>query len=472
LLAVSAQSELAVLSEGMGSRPSNTDHQETGTLARVPLEGGSPRELLPAAEAAEWSSRGQLAIVKRVGNKSQLEYPVGKILYETSGWIANPRFSPSGDAIAFLDHPSVPDDRGTVAIVDLNGNKRTLSGFWESMRGLAWHPGGDEVWFAAARSGVARALYAVNLNGQERQVLSVPGGLSLDDISRDGRVLLSRDNERIGIKFIGTGDKEPRELSWKDWSSVMDISPDGKQILFGEEGENSGLSYQVGLRKTDGTAPVILGSGAAQSLSPDGKWALSIMPAPDNQIVILPTGAGSPKTLDRGSVLGYQHVQARWFPDSLQIVFAGYEEGHGLRCYVQSIEEGKPRAFTPEGMTVCTVSPTGQILAVAADRHALVYSSASSEWPDKELKLASGDWPAGWTSDGKFVYLVQARQMPATISRYEIATGKRSLWRQIPQEGFSATMELNGAVITPDGQSLAYTYCDQSSDLYVVSRLK
>jgi eukaryotic-like serine/threonine-protein kinase len=472
LLAVSPQSELVVLSEAMSSRPSSTDHQLTGTLAQVPLEGGSPRELLPAAEAADWSSRGQLAVVKRVGNKSQLEYPAGKVLYETAGWIADPRFSPSGDAIAFLDHPSIPDDRGTVAIVDLSGNKKTLSGFWESLRGLAWRPSGDEVWFAAARSGVARALYGVNLNGQERQILSVPGGLSLDDISRDGRVLLSRDNERIGIKFIGAGDAEPRELSWKDWSSAMDISPDGKQILFGEEGENSGLSYQVGLRKTDGTPPVILGSGSAQSLSPDGMWALSIMPAPDNQIMLLPTGAGSAKALDRGPVLGYQHVQARWFPDSRQIVFVGYEEGHGMRCYVQSIEGGKPHAFTPDGMTVCTISPKGQILAVAADRRALVYSSASSERPDRELKLAQGDWPAGWTPDGKFVYLVQTRQMPATITRYELATGKRSLWKQIPLEGFSATMQIMGAVITPDGQSLAYTYCDESSDLYVVSRLK
>ena len=92
---------------------------------------------------------------------------------------------------------------------------------------------------------------------------------------------------------------------------VTDISPDGKRILFGAEGENSGFSYQVGLRPTDGSAPVMLGAGAAQSLSPDGKWALSIMPPPNDQIVLLPTGAGSPKTLDRGPVEHYVYARSK-----------------------------------------------------------------------------------------------------------------------------------------------------------------
>ena len=255
LLAVSPQAELAVLGQVPDSKAPMAHLGMGGTLARVPLNGGAPRELLPDAEAAAWSPGGELAVVRRMGDKSRLEFPVGTVLYETAGWIAAPRFSPSGDAIAFLDHPIVPDDRGSVAIVDLKGNKRTLSGFWESLRGLAWSPHGDEVWFAATRSGVARALYAVTMNGIERRVLTVAGGLSVRDISREGRVLISRDNEQLGIVFVGAGDTEPRDLSWEDWSMVTDISPDGKRILFGAEGENSGFSYQVGLRPTDGSAP-------------------------------------------------------------------------------------------------------------------------------------------------------------------------------------------------------------------------
>lgn len=472
LLAVSPQAELAVLSHGSDSKPPLEQLGMSGTLARVPLNGGAPRELLPDAEAAAWSPAGELAVVRRIGDKSRLEFPVGKVLYESAGWIATPRFSPSGDAIAFLDHPIVPDDRGSVAIVDLKGNKRTLSGFWESLRGLAWSPHGDEVWFAATRSGVARALYAVTLNGMERRVLTVAGGLSVRDISREGRVLISRDNEQLGIVFAGAGETEPRDLSWEDWSMVTDITPDGKRILFGAEGENSGFSYQVGLRPTDGSAPVMLGAGSAQSLSPDGKWALSIMPPPNDQIVLLPTGAGSSKVLERGTVEHYMYAGAKWFPDASQIVFIGYEAGHGPRCYMQSVEAGKPRAFTPDGMMLCSVSPSGQILALTEDFRALLYRAANRERPDKEFKLEQGEIPSAWTSDGKFLYLVQTLDEPATISRFEIASGHRSLWKQVSPPPGKTGMKSVGVVMTPDGKSYAYTYSNHSSDLYLVQGLK
>jgi DNA-binding winged helix-turn-helix (wHTH) protein len=472
LLAVSPQAELAVISHGTDSKPPLEQSGMSGTLARVPLNGGAPRELLPDAEGAAWSPGGELAVVRRIGDKSRLEFPVGKVLYESADWIAAPRFSPSGDAIAFLDHPIFPDDRGSVAIVDLKGNKRTLSGFWESLRGLAWSPHGDEVWFAATRSGVARALYAVTLNGIERRVLTVAGGLSVRDISREGRVLISRDNEHLGVVFVGPGATEPRDLSWEDWSMVTDISPDGKRILFGAEGENSGFSYQVGLRPTDGSAPVMLGAGSAQSLSPDGKWVLSVMPPPNDQIVLLPTGAGNSKTLERGPVEHYMYTGAKWFSDASQIVFIGYEAGHGPRCYVQSVEAGKPRAFTPDGMMLCSVSLTGKILALTEDFRALLYSSAASERPEKEFKFEQGEMPSGWTSDGKFVYLVQTMKEPTTITRFEIASGRRSLWKQVSPPPGKSGMKSVGVVITPDGKSYAYTYSNHSSDLYLVQGLK
>jgi Tol biopolymer transport system component len=410
--------------------------------------------------------------VRRIGDKSRLEFPVGKVLYETAGWIASPRFSPSGDSIAFLDHPIVPDDRGSVAVVDLSGNKRTLSGFWESMRGLAWSPHGDEIWFAATRSGLARALYAANLNGRERRVWTVAGGLSLRDISRGGSVLISRDNDRVGIVYVGGGDSKPRDLSWEDWSLVTDISPDGKEILFGAEGENSGFSYQVGLRPTDGSAPVMLGAGGAQSLSPDGKWALSAMPPPNARIVLLPTGAGSAKTLERGPIEQYGHKGANWFPDGSQIVFVGYEAGHGPRCYVQSVEGGKPRAITAEGMLLCNVSPDGRILAFTEDSRALLYSSQSSEKPEKEFQFEHGEVPSAWTADGKFLYLVRLSDTPSTITRFEIDSGRRSLWKQVSLPPEIPGTKCDGLVITPDGKSYAFTYSDHASELYLVRDLK
>jgi DNA-binding winged helix-turn-helix (wHTH) protein len=472
LLAVSSRAEIAMLNKISDSRPSVVHVGNLGTLARVPLNGGAPRELLSDVEAADWSPSGDLAVVRRIGDKSRLEYPIGNVLYENAGWISSPRFSPTGDSIAFLDHPLIPDDRGSVDIVDLNGNVRMLSKFWESLRGLAWSPQGDEVWFAATRSGISRALYAVTLAGRERSVLSVAGGLSLRDISREKNVLISRDNERLGISFVGAGDTAPRELSWEDWSMVTDISPDGKKILFGAEGENSGFSYQVGLRPTDGSAPVILGSGGAQSLSPDGQWALSIVPPPNAQLVLLPTGPGSQKVLERGPIENYIYKGAKWMPDSSQIVFVGDEAGRGPRCYVQSVQSGKPRAFTPEGMLYCTVSPTGRVVAITEDFRTLLYDSASDQKPVAEFKFGRGVVPIGWTADSKFLYLARSEEEPEAIERFEIATGRRSPWKQVILPSANSGARSEGVVITPDGQSYAYTYSNHASELYLVQGLK
>ena len=474
LLAVSRQGELAVL-DRTGPASLDPHHKlEGGTLARVSLGGNAPRELQPDVQGADWSPSGELAIVRQVGHKSRLEFPIGNVLSESSGWIDSVRFSPAGDAIAFLDHPLVADDRGSVTLVDLKGRKRTLSGVWESSRGLAWSPRGDEIWFAATRSGASRKLYAVSLNGHERVVLSVAGGLSLRDVSRDGRVLLTRDNERLGIIFVGAGETQPRDLSWKDWSMVMDISHDGKQILFGEEGEDSGSSYQVALRPTDGSPPVILGSGTAQSLSPDGKWALSIMPPPDNQVVLLPAGPGTPKYLPRGKVEHFEMTGARWFPDSKQIVFVGYEAARGSRCYAQSIDGGVPRAYTPDGMVMCSVSPDGTILAVTEDHRALLYHSLGSDKPEKEFRLQPGDVASGWSADGKLLYLSDTEQRPVRVTTLDLASGQRRLWKQVmpPPVAANVATECTAVIVTPDGQSYTYTYTSHSSDLYLVQGLK
>ena len=102
-----------------------------GMLARAPLAGGSPREVLPDVRWADWDADGDLAVVHYVDGHSRLEYPIGKMLYQSGGWISNIRFSPQGDKIAFMDHPGLWDNRGSVCVVDLAGHVRTLSNEWE-----------------------------------------------------------------------------------------------------------------------------------------------------------------------------------------------------------------------------------------------------------------------------------------------------------------------------------------------------
>ena len=108
LLGVSSTGEMAL---SLGSHPIGT-WVNVGTLARAPLAGGAPRPILEDVESADWSPDGtSLAVVRNVSGRERLEYPIGKVLYETSGgWISYPRVSPKGDSCG-VHRPHQPGRR-------------------------------------------------------------------------------------------------------------------------------------------------------------------------------------------------------------------------------------------------------------------------------------------------------------------------------------------------------------------------
>src|ERR1700680_2484284 len=200
LLAVSHTNELAVVLHG-----THNGQLETvgGMLARAPLAGGSPKEMLADVRWADWDARGNLAVVDYVDGHSRLMYPIGKVLYQSRGWISNIRFSPHGDQIAFMDHPALWDNRGAVCVLDLSGRVQTLTSQYESEQGVAWHS--NEIWFTAIEKGTNLNLMAVSLSGKVRSVLDLPLGITLEDIAPDGNVLVALSSKRLARAFSSLG---------------------------------------------------------------------------------------------------------------------------------------------------------------------------------------------------------------------------------------------------------------------------
>jgi Tol biopolymer transport system component len=300
VLAMSRNGELAVSLH----RRSYLPFVRIDRLARIPIAGGAPREVLDEVQWADWSADGKdLAVVRDVGARNRLEFPIGKVLYETDGWIGHPRFSPGGDEIAFIDHPVARDDGGSIAVVDRGGKKTTLTPIYATAQGLAWTPEGREIWFTASEEGFNRAIHAVDRSGRVRLVNRIPGVSTIKDISRDGRVLLANETYRLGILCRRAGDPKESELSWLDFSLVTDVSPDGSEILLTESGDGGGPGYSAYLRKTDGSPAVRLSEGMAQALSPDGKWALSVLhPASDATLIAVPTGVGQIRSFPKDEI--------------------------------------------------------------------------------------------------------------------------------------------------------------------------
>jgi Tol biopolymer transport system component/predicted Ser/Thr protein kinase len=467
VLAVSASGEMAL---SLRSHPI-AQFLYSGTLARVPLVGGAPREVMDNVEWADWSPDGNtLAIVRQEQGRHSLEFPPGKVLYQADGWIGHLRISPKADIIAFIDHPELGDDGGAVAVVDLAGKKTTLSTGWDSIQGIAWSPAGDEIWFTATRTGGDRSLYAVTLSGTVRLLARVPGELTLLDVDRVGNVLLTRGNDRAGMIGVTPGDAKERDLSWLDWSVPGDLSADGRIALFSETGEGGGPKYAVYMRKTDGSPAIRLSEGFGTGLSPDGKWALARTNVTSPPLFQLPTGVGEAKLLTHDSM---NHLWARWLPDGKQILFSGNEAGHGVRLYVENPEEAKPRPITGEGVSpFFVISPKGDFVAgVGPDHKIYLYPVAGGE-PAPVSGNTGDEAPTGWSEDGRSIYVFRFGEIPAKVFELELSTGKRKLWKELVPADAAGIDTIRGITITPDAKAYVYGYIRTLSDLYVVEGLK
>jgi len=477
LLAVSSAGEMALALE---SHPVGT-WVNVGTLARAPLAGGAPRPILENVEWADWSPDGNsLAVVRNVGGRDRLEFPIGKVLYETSGgWVSYPRVSPKGDFVAFIDHANQGDDGGSVAVVDMSGKKRKLTRDWYGTQGLAWSADGQEIWFTASELGLDHYLSAVSLSGKERSVTRVPGTLFVFDIWRDGRVLLARAGRRREMMSLYQGESKERDLSWLDYSYPADISPDGKTVLFDEEGVGGGvqfgnaqeLTYAVYVRSTDGSSAIRLGEGAADALSPDQKWVIVQTPGSPEQLRLLPTGAGETQPLTHDSI---NHQWARWFPDGKRFAFSGNEPGRGVRLYVQDVSAGTPKAISPEGVdaTAFAVSPDGKLIAgIGPDQRGYFYPSDGGE-PRSVNGLEAGDLPITWSQEGRSLFLYRTGEVPAKVYRLDLAAGKKTVWKQIVPIDPTGVSTIGPVLMTPDGKTYAYGFHRTLGDLYLVEGLK
>lgn len=446
----------------------------SGALARVRLRGGvaPAHDFVDGVQWADWSPVGGLAVVRDAGGRNVIEYPAGRVVYETGGWVSHPRFSPEGDRIAFIDHPVPADDSGSVAVVRVGGEARIISGGWVSAQGLAWGPNG-EVWFTATEAGNARSLWAVAPGGEKRIIYRGMGSLTLHDLTPDGRALLTRDNTRLEIFARAGADAAERELTWLDWSLARDLSDDGRTLLFTEAGEGGGATYGVYLRPTDGGAAARLGEGSALALSPDGRWVLAVRHAPAKQLVLLPTRGGAPKLISRAP-LNYQ-PWAAWFPCGRRVLFAANRADRGTQLYVQSIEDDAPACVTPgeEGVELTSthpVSPDGRLVAaLGADRQTYLYSLDGPPRRHAVRGVEPGEAPVGWTRDGRSLYVRRRGAVPARIFRVRLSDGRRESWGELAPADLTGVSEILRVLLTADAD--AYTCTRNLSDLYLVEGL-
>jgi eukaryotic-like serine/threonine-protein kinase len=468
LLSVSSTGELAV---------SLGHHFEgwmgAGTLARAPMLGAAGRPIAEGVREADWSPDGSaLAVVRRVGDRERLEFPMGKALYDTAGYISHIRLSPRGDRIAFADHPLWADDAGSVAVVDLAGKKTTLTGGWISLRGIAWSPPGDEIWFTANAGSENMALRAVELHGTMRPLLSGLTHHLLFDISREGRVLLGRETYVRHLDVLTSQSPRPLEIPLREQSVARYMTPDGRAFLVTDQAPKG---YQVYLYHADGSPPIALGVGDGYCLSPDGKWALAVTPDPVPHVWLHPTGAGESRELANpdGVLAG---GDGRWLPDGSGVVIVGPTASHPSRGYLFPLDGSPPRPVTSAGAPSMwdqpmSISPNGDRI-VLRDEQGRLRIHALDGTPGEVIRgLTAEDRVIGWTEEKELIFVARREGATWHVRRHDLRTGRGTPWTDIVPAD-TAGLRLSSVFMTPSGKHWLHSYSLLLTDLYIAEGLR
>jgi hypothetical protein len=473
ILAVSSQGEMAI---SLGCE--NMWEPCFGTLARAPANSRAPRELLENVSSADWSPDGkELAAIHVVDGRYRLEYPLGKVLYQTDGYLSHVRISPDGNLVAFLDHPNLDSGIGIVSVVDRAGKKRSLTTETAKVRPLLWSPDGKEIFFdqrTMSNQSGSRSIHGVTLSGRIRPAPWVP---SLDDVSRQGLFLDTGAlfNIRRDILALLPGATKEVDYSYLLDSSAAALSPDGKQMLMNEYTEQEiGAVHDIFtsyLRSSVGADAKLLGEGKALALSPDLQWALVLRNHPTPHLTLLPTGAGDSRDLPGPGILRYHW--ASFFPDGKRILVAAEEKGKLPRTYIQDVAGGPPRPFAEEGMRGWLVSPDGQEIAgTTLEGLQLIYRVDGTGRARPIDGAQPLDQLIQWSADGKSMIVRGEEKMPMTLYRIDLATGRRERWKELSPQDLTGFVDFGsstgGLQITPDFRFYAYNYYSDLETLYQI----
>jgi Tol biopolymer transport system component len=476
LLAVSSNGDLAI---ALG--PNRDGVFTYGTLARVPIAGGAPRELVEDVKFADWSPDGSnLAIVRGVDGVDRLEYPLGTVRFRPAegdgtglGFV---RVGPDGRTLAFVHYHEPYSLVGKVCTIDAGGKVSALTDEYVNIHGLAWR--GDEIWYSASDDRpLFRAIMAVRPGGAPRVVARMPVNVTLWDVDPDenGRLLIAQTDDRGAMIGRLAGETHDRDLSWLDASSVADLSRDGTRVLFGEYGQGVGAVPVAYLRGTDGSLAVRLGSGRPMALSPDAGSALILeideaSAGSRSPLQIVPTGAGETTRLSAGGLSDF--ANARWLPDGRAVLVKAAEPKRPPRLYRWDLPDGEPLAVTPEGVRGWQVSPDGTSVAVTG-LGAGIQLHRLDGGPVRAVPQSSGEERLlGWIDDGLLVMRGGDPSAPrGEVYVLDASSGGQRSWGNVLPRDDAGLMHMNTFVVTPDGRSRVVSWHRALSNLYLAAGL-
>jgi hypothetical protein len=466
---------LAILVEGIV--PGGNPYARRGTIARASLTGGAPRKELDRVTFADFAPDGSLAVSRQLegAQTPTLEWPQGKPVFDgkderAAGWgLTNPRLSPSGTHVAFF---GCALEGCTVRIADQSGRTIAVSRPYYDWWGLAWAPGGREVWFTVAESsGRQCTVFAMDLAGRERMIFRAPGALTVHDISKEGRLLASFDQVGGRLERRDSPTAAVQDLSWKEGGNLQDVSNNGV-VLFGQAGDSGGPNASVYVRRGSDAEPLRISDGFPIALSPDGSTALVRSHGAPVHVSVVPV-SGLARELDVGPV--EDTGVGAWLNDG-RVMLEVKRPGAPWAVFVGPASGGSFVQFLPAGVHLLgpgLISPKGDRVAAGKEQ----VGGQVCTLPPTGLSTCTAvpgatttEQVAGWTADGRSLLVYRRYPVPVRIEKVDVATGRREPFATV-QPATAAVSGLVNLFVSPSG-AVVYNYGRVRSSVYVISGLK
>jgi eukaryotic-like serine/threonine-protein kinase len=461
VLSISSQGEMAILLDPARQQGVFS----LGTLAVVPLAGGTPRELLENVYSADWTPDGRNLCVSRLHPNGEItiELPPGTVLHRTRERADLLRMSRDGRLIVFRD----VNARKVVLLDRERKVAKVLGDLGANFFGLAWSPTDREVWYTEGASRGARDVYAVDLEGRRRLVYRSPSVLSLVDTAPDGRVLFHRALDRYGAMALLPGSQVEQDVTVYDDSVIWALSPDGRMLLLNTLSDASGPPSAY-LRR-DGGDPMRVAAGRGLDISPDGRSALVV--ANTGGLSVVPIGPGLPRQIDLGAL---RASGGAWLPSPHEgIIVRGHErQNEPYSLWLIDERGSKPRRLAVGAFPDWAIAPDGrQVAARTAVDTVTVIPLAGG--PSRDIRALDVHLSVRrWSGDGRSIYLGRTGGWPCEIHRLDLATEKIELWKQVAPPDPTGILQCTDILPSADGRSYAYGTNRSLASLIVAEGLR
>ena len=462
LLSVSSNGELAFLRRG--------EDPLAGTLSIGGLSGVGPREIAEGVFDADWDPNGKnLALIRETprgdGGKSfSVEFPLGTRFHEvqdTEGLPFKVRVCPKAERLALLE-------RGTDGAIKVllaqagQSSKLIASGEFQS---LAWASDGKSLYLTRPSGNDGDELVQMDLSGKIHPVYGGFGHMLLQDV-RERSLLVENSHTRKTFYFRKNSREPFQDLSWLHTAEIVDLSRDGKLVLFHEVGRGGGSGEGIFLRRVEENVSQNIGEGIPMSLSPDGLFILAKGEKGQGELRILSTGMKNNRTVP---LPGLTLHSATFAPDGSWALLVANEKGKPPRFFRLDPGSAKIRPVGPEGfIAACAIAPDGGDLAVGPFEGKLWILSLQGEGKPKALApMKESERPVSWNVGTGGVLLADLNRQPIPLTSVDPKTGRLSPHGELELPKGLGQDQILGLLVAAEGSAIGITtLLPLSSDLY------